>query len=194
MISFKRLLIVLSIVFFSNNAFAAFPQDFSDVTWIGPDVGGWAVTSELDVSVNGPTINVPHTKRNSWPISSRFAASERVNASMWGFVKLGTRWHAGTWEFLRVGSTTRSTATYGGPGHFRPPIGTFRPRNGEIYGFMVSCVARDDLRGNNCRERSNVVLWRWGVGVVPIEDATAPPEPEPVPPTISPSVDLLLQD
>ena len=191
--SIKRLLIIVSIALFSNNVFAAFPQDFSDVLWLGPNVGVWPQTSNLDASVNGGTINVPHSKRNTWPISSRFAASQRVNASMWGFVKVGTRWYAGTWEFLRKGSTTRSTSAFGGAGHFRPPIGTFRPRNGEIYGFMVSCVARDDLRGNNCRERSNVVLWRWGVGEVPI-GPIVPPEPEPTPANMAPILDLLIQD
>ena len=190
----KRLLIIVSIVFFSNNVFAAFPQDFSDVVWIEPNIGGWPVTSQLSVSVNGGTINVPHSKRNAWPISCRFAARENVNANMWGFVKLGETWHAGTWEYLRRGSTTRSTSTYGGRGHFRSPIGTFRPRNGEIYGFMVSGVARDSLRCNNVRERSNVVLWRWGVGEVPIEPILPPElEPEPEPPTVAPAVNLLFQ-
>lgn len=194
--SFKKLLFIVSVALFSNSAFAAFPQDFSDVTWIGPNIGGWPVTSNLDVSVNGGTINVPHSKRNTWPISCKFAASERVNASMWGFVKLGSRWHAGTWEFLRVGSTTRSTATYGGPGHFRPPIGTFRPRNGEIYGFMVAGVSRDNLVCNNARERSNVVLWRWGVGEVPIGPIEPEPEPEPEPmaPNMSPILNLLFEE
>lgn len=188
----KKLLFVVSIVLFSNNVFAAFPQDFSDVTWIEPNISGWPVTSSLDVSVAGATINVPHSKRNTWPISCRFAASQRVNASMWGFVKVGSRWHAGTWEYLRKGSTTRSTATYGGAGHFRSPIGNFRPRNGEIYGFMVAGVSRDNLRCNNARERSNVVLWRWGVGKVPIESEPEPEEEAPA--TVAPAVDLILQN
>lgn len=192
-----NILIVTLAIFslYSHTAVAAFPQDFSDVVWIEPNISGFAETSVLDVSVVGGTINVPHSKRNSWPISCRFSSSERVNASLWGFVKINGVWHAGTWEYLRVGVTTRKTSTYGGAGHFRPPIGTFRPRNGEIYGFMVSGVARDSLSCNNARERSNVVLWRWGVGEVPIEEMTEEPAPEENDPTkLQPMLDLLLEE
>ena len=175
-------------------ALAAFPDDFSDVVWIEPDISSWPVTSTLDVSINGGTINVPHTKKDTWPITNcRFSASERVNANMWGFVKLGGVWHAGTWEYLRAGVTTRKTSTYGGAGHFRPPIGTFRPINGEVYGFMVAGISRDALNCVNVAERSNVVLYRWGEGVVSsTSGGGSTPEPEPEPPVVAPQNSLLL--
>lgn len=192
MMLIRNFIIAFTTLLFSQAAFAAFPQDFSDVTWIGPNIGGWPVTSTLRASVNGGTITVDHTKKNSWPISTKFASWQRVNASCWGFVKKDGRWYAGTWEYLRKGVSTRKTSTYGGAGHFRPPIGTFRPQNGEIYGFMIAGVSRDTLSGNNVRERTNVVLWRWGVGGVPI---IIEPEPEPVPdtPVVTPAIDLLMQ-
>ncbi len=183
---------LMATLLLQSNAYAGFPQDFSDVVFVenNRDVQNWPVTSTLRAGVNGGTITVEHSKRNSWPITNcRFNASERVNASVWGFVRINGVWHAGTWEYLRAGVTTRKTSTYGGPGHFRPPIGTFRPRNGEIYGFMVSGIARDALNCVNARERSNIVLWRWGEGVVPFDDE---PEPEPETPTITPTINLLL--
>ena len=63
--------------------------------------------------------------------------------------------------------------------------------NGEIYGFMVSGVARDNLNGNNVRERTNVVLYRWGSGVVPFDESTPEEEEKPNP---SPAINLLLSD
>jgi len=179
-------LLIISIFFFNHSASAGFLED-CDVVWIGPDISEWPETSELTASVAGSVINLDHEKKNIWPISSRFSASERVNASAWGFVKLNDVWHAGTWEYLRAGQTRKSTPTYGGRGHFRPPIGTFRPRNGEIYGFMVAGVSRDTLSGNNVRERTNVVLWKWGVGVVPLREAECGGPP------IGPILDLLTE-
>jgi hypothetical protein len=190
MTTLRKIILVTVFLAIPKAVFAAFPQDFSDVVWIEPNISGWPVTSTLDVTVNGGTINVPHTKKDSWPISCRFSTADRVNASLWGFVKLNGVWHAGTWEYLRVGVTTRKTSTYGGSGHFRPPIGTFRPVNGEIYGFMVAGVSRDNLRCNNVAERSNVVLWRWGVGPVDFETGN-PTVEEPDPTVMGPILDLL---
>ena len=187
----SKVLIVLIFSSMTRLAMAAFPQDFSDVVWVGPDISSWEVTSTLEVSINGGTINLPHTKRDSWPITNcRFPASERVNASVWGFVKLNGVWHAGTFEYLRAGGTTRKTSTFGGPGYFRPPINTFRPINGELYGFMIAGISRDSLNCVNVDERTNVVLYRWGEG--PVDFDAAEPEPEAAP-IVAPQT-LILSD
>jgi len=182
----------LAIALLSQPVLAGFPQDFSDVVFVenNASVQNWPVTSQLNASVNGGSITVAHTKRDTWRITNcRFSSRERVNANVWGFVQINGVWHAGTWEYLRAGVTTRKTSAFGGRGHFRGAIGTFRPQVGQVYGFMVSGIARDQLNCVNNAERSNIVLWRWGVGPVPIEE----PEPEPEPgANATPAVNLLL--
>lgn len=180
----------------SSTAKAAFPQDFSDVVFIeSPSVKDWPVTSRLNVTIGGGYINMPYDKTNVWPRSSRLGGC--CVASAWGFVKVGGIWHAGTWEYLRPGQITKKASAFGGCCHFRSPINNFNKVNGEIYGFMVTGVARDNLNGNNVRERTNVVLYRWGSGVVPFEEGTpgggGTPEEEKVP-NVGPAIDLLLTD
>ena len=190
--SFKKIIFVLSVVLFSNQSFAGFPQDFSDVVWTDADASSFAETSFLEpVTVSGGLIRLEHSKRNSWPLTRRFSASQNVNASVWGFVQLNGIWHAGTWEFMRRGVTTRSVSAFGGAGHFRPPIGTFRPTNGVVYGFMMSGAHRDGFQPINVRERTNVQLHRWGVGPVAFDPAE-PEEEEATP--IDPILNTLLDD
>lgn len=182
---------IMSAALLSQSAMAAFPQDFSDVVFVENNaaVANWPVTSQLEASVSGGTINVPHSKRSTWSITNcRFSSNQRVNANVWGFVKVNGVWHAGTWEYLRAGVTVRTTSAFGGAGHFRGAIGTFRPQVGEIYGFMVSGIARDSLNCVNNAERSNVVLWRWGVGPVAIEEPGSDVNAS------GPAVNLLLGD
>jgi len=187
---FKTILVV-TFLMLTRTAHAAFPLDFEDVVWIEPNVSSWAETSVLDItSIDGSLIRMPHSKTNSWPISCRLGSSNRLNANVWGFVQINGVWHAGTWEYLRVGFTSRKTKAFGGAGHFRPPIGTFSPRNGELYGFMVAGISRDSLACNNVRERSNVVMWRWGEGKVPLSEF----EETPVSSSSSPIIDLILNE
>ena len=183
-----KLLPILILTFLSQTVYAAFPDDFDDVVWVDADISSFEETSVLDARVSGGTITVSHSKRNSWPLTRRFSSSENVNANVWGCVQLNEIWHCGTWEFLRRGVTTRSTSAFGGRGHFRSPIGTFRPRNGEIYGFMVSGVHRDGFTPINVRERSNVVLWKWGEGVVDSLPGADTPN------VITPATNLLLDE
>ena len=181
---------------FVNAAKAAFPQDFSDVVFIeAPYVKDWPVGSQMNVDISGGKINLRYDKFNSWPsVFPRSLGGNAVNANAWGFVKVGGIWHAGTWEYLRPGTFQKDEKAFGGCCHFRSPINNFRKVNGEIYGFMVTGVVRDTSGGINVSQRTNVVLYRWGVGVEAF-DASNPTvtEPEEAPKVITaPSIDLLL--
>lgn len=183
------LLMLLSFSF-SSAANAAFPQDFSDVVFIeAPFVKGWPETSQLDVSIGGGLINMPYDKRTVWPpVRPNSLGGAEVNANAWGFIKLNGVWHAGTWEYLRPGQFVKKTKAYGGCCHFRPPINNFNTVNGEIYGFMIAGVTRDTSGGINVEERTNVVLYRWGVGVVAFEPEAAASA------TVTPVLDILLSN
>ena len=186
---FKYIVIVLLMTVSFNKAFAAFPQDFEDVVWIeGLDISDWPVTSELrSVSVVGDFIILDYDKTNVWPPS--IVSGFRVNAVAWGFVFVEGEWRAGTWEYMGVGQIAKQKKGFGGCCHFRAGIGNFTPQNGTIYGFMVSGIQRDgSLVNNNVIERTNLVLYKWGEGMVDIPDLDAPL------PNLNGLLPLLLED
>lgn len=134
------------------------PIPLSSVGWLHANVGGWAQTANLaSVGISGGSITLNYDKARSWPGINHAGAS--VNANPWIFVNRGGRWYAATWEWLRVGQTTKSTGSVHGSHIKKSPLNDFVPVSGETYGFMVSGLARDDAR--NVQERSNIVMVTW---------------------------------
>lgn len=178
---------------------AGFPDDFSDVIWIDPDVSSWPATAQVSVNVSGSTLAVTDSKRDVWP--GRFHTvlnNNCCNRSLWIFIKLQGQWYATTFEFMRVGQINKNAEAVNGGQMKRPPFlnGSFlwQPAEGEVYGFMTSGMARFDLNNVNVRERSNVALYRWEVGPTdnvnfeevprgpsgyPVGEEPVEPEPEP---------------
>lgn len=133
---------------------AQVPADFAGVVWLHENVSGWAQTSSLNVSIGGGSITLNYDKAKVWP------ARNGVNANPWVFVFRDGRWYAATFEWLRFGQTTKPTSTVRGDHIKKPPLNNFHPVSGEVYGFMVSGLARDNST-RNVRERTNVVMMRW---------------------------------
>ncbi len=134
------------------------PSDLGGVRWLHTDVSGWSETGTLrTVRVSGGTITLDYDKAKSWPGVDHAGAF--VNANPWIFVNVSGVWYAATWEWLRVGQTSKSTRSVAGDHIKKHPLGNFRPRSGEVYGFMVSGLARDSAR--NVRERTQVLMYRW---------------------------------
>ena len=132
--------------------------DLSNVKFLHADVSGWAVTSTLpNVTIGGGMISLPFDKARVWP--GRNTAGANVNANPWILVKQGGQWYAATWEWMRTGQTAKSVNAVEG-GHIgQSPLNNFRPQSGQVYGFFVSGLARNNVR--NVQERSNVVMIRW---------------------------------
>jgi hypothetical protein len=133
-----------------------------DVVWLDTDISGWPITTQLNASVSGGTMQLPYDKARVWPTASTRASNGGpLNANAWIVVNVDGTWYAATWEWLRTGQTSKPiSAVTGGGGHIpRPPLNTFRPRSGETYGFIVSTPARTSDRTIN--ERSNVSLVVW---------------------------------
>lgn len=184
---------------FINSANAAFPDDLTgdDVVFIegasGERVATFEQTGTLSVSVTeepvnvfGRQINLIYDKAFVWP-----ADNNGVNGNTWGFVKVGDIWYGGTWEYIGFGRTDRSEGSFVGPKHFRfPPLQNFRPVDGEVYGFMITPVVRNNTRPS-VRERTNIAFYRWGEGPVEASEifggggGTS---------ALLPSVDLILDD
>lgn len=171
------LLLKLSLLL-TGQAQAGFPQDFDDVVWLHTDVSSWAQTGTLSsISTTSGSITLDYDKANSWPAKSMSGVA--VNANPWIFVQSGDTWYAATWEWLRPGQITKNKASVKGDHIKVSPLNTFSPRQGEIYGFMVSGLARNALR--NVKERTNVVLLRWDNEMVPFEQEQSPSEQSPSP-------------
>ena len=135
----------------NNNS--SWPTNMANVEWLHTDVSGWAETASLNVSFSGDNINLKYNKANVWP------EIDGVCANPWIFVFQDGQWYAATWEWLRGGQTSKPKNVVNGPHIKRSPLENFQPVSGQIYGFMVSGLCRDDRR--NVRERSNIDWVRW---------------------------------
>jgi hypothetical protein len=141
----------------SGSSSANGPINLGAVHWLHTNVSGWSQTASLSVRISGGTIYLNYNKARVWPGVNTMGAF--VNANPWVFVNRGGTWYAATFEWLRVGQTSKPTATVNGDHIKKPPLNNFVPRSGETYGFMVSGLARTSTR--NVRERSNIVMVRW---------------------------------
>lgn len=147
--------------------------DFSNVVWADTNISSWTEIGGLAVSVSSPAfpgsgITLNHSGVDDWPEAFPLDSSNALNANPWIFVYRNGMWHASTWEWMRPGQPDRDTSNLYAPnnalrgselsnGAPRP----FAPQTGDVYGFMVSCVARNSTR--NCEERSNVTMVTWPV-------------------------------
>lgn len=129
------------------------PHTSSGIVWLDADVSHWPVTTDLKVNISGGLITLNYGKANKWP------SRNGVNANPWIIVNRGGVLYAATWEWMKTGQTTKSTAAVHGSHINHAPLNSFRPRSGEIYGFMVSSLARGGQRTVN--ERSHIVFVRW---------------------------------
>lgn len=168
----KNSLVLLLLQFtllFSSQAQAGFPQDFSDVVWLHTDVSSWKQTSVLkSVSTTASTITLNYDKYRSWPgrtVTASAGGTISVNANPWIFVQRDDKWYAATFEWMKFGQVTKNKYAVNGDHIKLPPLSNFSPRAGEVYGFMVSGLARTSSR--NVKERSNVVMFKWESGMVP---------------------------
>jgi len=163
-----------------------FPDDLSKVVWHTLNLSAWPVTSKLNTRVSGGTITLDYDKKNRWP-GKKVGKCSSCNANPWIFIKSGSTWHATTFEYFRTGQTSKNWSFVldgGRDGHMKwAPSQNWRPKNGEIYGFMVAGLSR--WSAGNVKERTQVQLYEWGVGPY-----VAPPPPPP--PTINHIIHTLL--
>ena len=131
--------------------------DLSSVVWLDKDISGWPETAAMSASVAGDGMHMPYDKATVWPGTN--AAGARVNANAWVFVNLEGTWYAATWEYLRVGQTSKSAATVTASHINHPPLNSWRPHSGEEIGIMVSGLVRGG--SSNISERSNVSMLIW---------------------------------
>jgi hypothetical protein len=128
--------------------------DLGSVVWLDQNVSGWPTTASMSASVGGGAVHMPYDKANVWP-----GNGQGLNANTWIFVNQGGTWYGATWEWLRVGQTSKSAASVSGSHIKKAPLQGFSPVSGETYGFMVSGLVR--LGSSNVEERSNLSMVTW---------------------------------
>ena len=130
------------------------PSDaLGGIVWLDQNISGWPQTARLNASVSGGTVFLNYDKAGSWP------GRDGLNANAWAFVNRNGTWYGTTWEWLKVGQTAKSASTVEGGHMKKSELAGYRPRSGEVIGFMVSGLIRDSTR--NVSERSNIVLVTW---------------------------------
>lgn len=180
----------------AGNALAAFPDDLdSGVVFIeegavpgtGALVRSFSQTANMSASISGSTITMNYDKKNSWPKGRGSIGTTNLNccvANAWAFIKVGDTWYGGTWEFLRNGQTVKQRSALRGSSHLKfAPLSNYSVREGDVIGLMVAGITRNGLQFNNVRERSNIVFYKVGSGVIDASELgfgeTEPPTPEP---------------
>lgn len=134
----------------------------SDVIWLDADVSGWPQTAKLTASIKGGTLILDSDKARVWPAAvARAKDGSPLYGNCWLIAKVDGTWYGATFDWMKVGATTRPTsAVRGTGGHVtRAPLNTYVPRSGERIGFMVSTPARTGERTVN--ERSNISWLTW---------------------------------
>ena len=157
----------------SSSAKAAFPDDFQGVVWIdAAEVANWPQTGSLTVSVDPRDValrlRAENSKTGVW--KNEKINNVLVNANLWVFARFNGVWYGATFEYMRPNSVAKNLDAVEGGHVKRPPFltssYTWQPRQGEVIAFMVSGIARFTLANNNVKERTNVFLYKWGVGPV----------------------------
>lgn len=181
---FGTLLFTLSNI---GTAQAAFPYDLeSGVTFTEPlesrNIRSFAETSVLTASINpgANLVTMVHDRRSTWQGGTGFLGTVPLsccNANVWAFRLVGGEWFGATWDYMRVGGTTRPFDAIRGGGHQRgAPLASLGvPRTGEVVGLMMAGITRLGL-SNNVFERTNIVFIRVGGGVVDPVELGFPPE------------------
>ncbi len=145
--------------------------DFSKVTWLHYDVSGWTESSHItSVQVkSGGQICTDYTEKGQWPAGEPLGNGTQLVGNPWVFVKISGRYYAATYEWLRPNqyckfgheNTKPLSKVYNnawGRHIKKSPLDRWIPKPGEIVGFMVSGLARNNVR--NVRKRTNVQFYR----------------------------------
>lgn len=158
-----------------NDSGAPTSIDENSIIWDeNSGVGSWPVTGTLSgISTDSESIYFNYDKADSWPpVYYDFLNCSPTGGSLngqecaptvgniWVIAWRNGAWHASTFDWLRVGQQNKLLDNLlGADGTLRGELGNFAPRVGELYGFVVTSVARNGAQGIN--ERTNIVSYYW---------------------------------
>jgi hypothetical protein len=111
---------------------------------------------------------VNHTKRGLWPAAPFLGQADvETEGTQWYFARINGKWYGGAGEWVRPNQICKqgqTSAEIGPDGSWGGPMSTWRPKRGELVGYMMSTPARSWPAGRTLDERSNVVVVPWKEG------------------------------
>lgn len=137
------------------------------------NIANWPITDTIiAVEQDGsPFVNpegpmcINHTKRGLWPTSDFFNdPAVQVESNQWYFAFIGGTWYGGSGENMRPGQICKQgqmSENIGPDGTWGGPMDTWRPRAGELVGYMMTTPARFWPAMKTLDERSNMVVQPW---------------------------------
>jgi len=147
--------------------------DLSKVVFLNsPNASNWPRTGTLElVEQDGANEGLVCTRFTDpgWPDSPWPYGEEpgkySVFANQWYFAKIGGIWYggAGEWIYRLAGSVCKSgqtTNNIGPDSGFGEPFRSWKPKVGELVGYMISSVARPGVP-RTVDQRTNIVVQPW---------------------------------
>lgn len=131
----------------------------SDIVWLDTDVSDWEITSELSVRLSGSLIVYDQDGTSKWPAG--YVIGGYLSGNPWVFIYQNGVWYGTTHEWMRPNQTAKNKSSVDG-GHMKKLnyfSSSWKPTVGVEYGFMVSGLARSNVR--NVEERTQIVLMTW---------------------------------
>lgn len=157
-------------------------------------IAAWPITSAFvpAVTITGQTddtVYCDHSQAQVWPEIQTSTWGD-INASIWAALPMPDgSWRVGTFDQLRVAQHTKGMEPFYGKPYALAFDADYQVRVGDPIGYMVSCPARDKVF-SPVRERSSLVIIRYGTDeVLWREDAVVVPPP--VDPPVDPPADDL---
>jgi hypothetical protein len=142
-----------------------------------PNISGWKRTGFLqsveqdgNAALGGPLCTKftdPGWPDSLWPYGGPGDDPNfGVFANQWYFAKIGGVWYggAGEWIYRTAASTCKAgqgTNTIGPDSGFGEPFASWRPKVGELVGYLISSVARRGSVQRTVDERTQVVVQPW---------------------------------
>jgi hypothetical protein len=154
------------------NFVTAYAIDLSKVIYLNsPNVSSWPRTGTL-LSVEqggagtGPmcmSFTDPGWPDSPWPYGGE-DPNFGVFANQWYFAKINGQWYAGAGEWIYRGAGSckagQGTNSIGPDSGFGEPFASWKPKPGELVGYMISSVARTGVR-RTVDQRTNVIVQPW---------------------------------
>jgi hypothetical protein len=147
--------------------------DLSKVVYLNsPEVIAWKRTGTLlsveqDGGYDGAMcmqFTDPGWPDSKWPYGGD-DPNFGVYANQWYFAKINGKWYggAGEWIYRGAGSCKngQGTNSIGPDSGFGEPFYSWRPKVGELVGYMVTSVARRGSVARTVDERTNIIVQPW---------------------------------
>ncbi len=152
--------------------------DLSRVVYLSsPNISGWKRTGYLQLveqdgnaAVGGPlctSFTDPGWPDSNWPYGGPGDDPNfGVFANQWYFAKIGGTWYGGAGEWIyrtapSVCKAGQGSDTIGPDSGFGEPFNSWRPKVGEMVGYLISSVARRGSVKRTVDERTQVVVQPW---------------------------------